>query len=49
MSARHSGQADSGIIAHLADCFQRHVSGSLDGPFDGMDRSLPLSEYGGFF
>lgn len=26
-------QADEGIIAHLSDCFWRHVVGALDGPF----------------
>jgi hypothetical protein len=29
----HGWQADEGIIAQLADAFQRHVAGALDGPF----------------
>ena len=32
-SARHCWQADEGIIAQLANALQRHVAGSLDGPF----------------
>jgi hypothetical protein len=42
-------QVDERIIAHRGDRFQRHVAGSLDSPLDGMDRSLPLGEYGGVF
>jgi hypothetical protein len=39
-------QADSGIIAHRSDGFQRHVAGALDSPFivlleqDGADQSV---------
>lgn len=43
MSGCHGGRTDDGVIAHCRDCFQRHVSGALDGPFivlfaqDGAD------------
>ena len=46
LSDCHGAQADGGILAQRGDGFQRHIAGTLDGPFvvlleqDGTDQAI---------